>query len=332
MANSSQPWDFFLALWLFISQALFPGALPSEPSGRAKPVSGQITHPTLTAAAAVTPSPTPTPAPVTLTGAGDIAICGNPGAKLTARLLESIPGMLFTAGDNSNASGEPQDYQQCFDPTWGKFRERIRPAIGNHDARVANGQAYYDYFGEAAGLPGQGYYSYEAGSWHIIVLNSDCQSAGGCEPGSAQVEWLKQDLAAHPNLCTLAYWHHPLFTSGTMGPSDWVRPFWDALYAAGAEIVVNGHDHHYERFTPLDPSGTPDAASGIRKFVAGTGGAFNLPLGKEPTALSERHIVDTFGVLKLTLFFDHYEWEFIPVEGSTESDQGSGVCHPSHTP
>jgi len=292
----------------------------------------QVSHPSFTVTPDPTPSPTPAPTPVTLVGAGDIAICGNPGAKRTTQLLGSIPGLIFTAGDNSNASGEQQDYLECFDPIWGQFKERIHPAAGNHDVRLEDGKAYFDYFGEAAGQPGQGYYSYEAGSWHVIVLNSNCQVAGGCEPGSPQEEWLKQDLATHPNLCTLAYWHHPLFTSGSMGPSDWVKPFWDDLYAAGVEMVINGHDHHYERFEPLNPSGSLDIEQGMREFIVGTGGAFNLPLEREPVAHSERHIVDTFGVLKLTLFSDRYEWEFIPTEDGAESDQGSGTCHPSYIP
>lgn len=261
-----------------------------------------------------------------LVGAGDIAICGEEGSQYTAALLDQIPGTVFTAGDNSNEAGTAANYQMCFNPSWGRHKERIYPAAGNHDLLISQGAPYYAYFGERAGEPGKGYYSFDLGEWHIIVLNSVCEYAGGCGEDSPQMEWLKEDLAEHPNLCTLAIWHYPLFTSGTRGGNEVVRPFWKALYEAGADVIINGHDHHYERFAPLNPNGQPDAERGIRQFIVGTGGAGLRGIG-EVAAHSEKRILYTYGVLKLSLKGNGYYWEFVPVAGMGASDSGSGVCH-----
>lgn len=196
--------------------------------------------------------------------------------------------------------------------------------MGNHDN--LNPEAYYAYFGPAAGPSGLGYYSYELGDWHILVINSNCDYVGGCWPGSPQEVWLRADLAAHPAQCTLAYWHAPLFSSGYHGPDSALRPIWQALYEAGAEIVINGHDHHYERFAPQDPDGRLDEARGIRQFISGTGGADKrYPPNWSPN--SEVLFGGIYGVLKFTLMPGGYAWEFIPEEGEQRSDAGSALCH-----
>ncbi|MEW6180675.1 MAG: metallophosphoesterase [Chloroflexota bacterium] len=261
-----------------------------------------------------------------LVGAGDIAICGEEGSQYTAELLDQIPGTVFTAGDNSNEEGSAANYELCFDPTWGRHKERIYPAPGNHDLLTAQGAPYFAYFGERAGEAGKGYYSFDVGQWHIIVLNSVCEYAGGCGENSPQMEWLREDLQSHDNLCTLAIWHYPLFTSAARGGNEVVRPFWKALYDAGADVIINGHDHHYERFAPLNPAGQPDSERGIRQFIIGTGGAGLRGIG-DVAAHSEKHILYTYGVLKLMLQENGYYWEFVPVAGMGATDSGSGVCH-----
>jgi hypothetical protein len=251
-------------------------------------------------------------------------VCGTDGAAQTADLVKQIPGAVFTAGDNSNEEGSTVEFAKCFDPTWGQFKDRIHPSPGNHDYMTAGASGYFDYFGAAAGQAGQGWYSYDLGAWHVIALNSNCNDVA-CGPNSAQVAWLKDDLAAHPGRCTLAYWHHPRFSSGLAGTFG-MDAFWEALYSAGADVVINGNDHDYERFAPQNPQGYPDPQRGIREFVVGTGGAgqraFNSIL---PT--SEIHQTGTFGVLKLTLWSDRYDWEFIPVPGGSFTDTGSTTCH-----
>ncbi len=261
-----------------------------------------------------------------LVGAGDIASCASVGDEATAALLDEIPGTVFTAGDNVYDHGTPVEFARCYEPSWGRHRARTRPAPGNHDYGTPHAAGYFGYFGEAAGPSERGYYSYDLGAWHIVVLNSNCGAAGGCGPGSPQERWLRADLAAHPAACTLAYWHHPRFSSGPHGGSTAVRAFWQALYEAGAEIVINGHDHLYERFAPQDPDGRLDEEHGIRQFTVGTGGA-GLYAVRRRAPNSEVVNTATFGVLKLTLYPDRYEWEFIPVPGGGFTDRGSGSCH-----
>ncbi len=257
-----------------------------------------------------------------LVGAGDIASCGLRGDEATAALLDTIPGTVFTAGDNAYNSGTPSEYADCYDPTWGRHKARTRPAPGNHDYATPGAAGYFGYFGAAAGDPATGYYSYDLGDWHILVLNSNLSM----QAGSPQEQWLRNDLAAHPAPCTLAYWHHPRFSSGPHGSSTAAQALWQALYEAGAEVVVSGHDHHYERFAPQDAQGTADAEQGIRAFVVGTGGGRLDAIGP-PIANSEVHEDDTWGVLKLTLHTMSYGWEFVPVAGKTFTDQGSAGCH-----
>ena len=276
-------------------------------------------------------SPTPTPEPVVLVGAGDIAACESGGDEATAALLDGIAGTVFTAGDNVYQDATASEFANCYDPSWGRHKGRTRPAPGNHEYyQGAKANPYFDYFGAAAGERGKGYYSYDLGAWHIVVLNSNCAQVGGCSSGSPQEQWLRADLAAHPTACTLAYWHHPLFSSGHHGGMSDMVPLWQALYEAGAELIINGHDHLYERFAPQDPRGVADPEYGIRQFTAGMGGKSLYPF-KTLKANSEMRNNDTYGVLKLTLHATSYDWEFVPEAGKTFTDRGSGSCHSPRT-
>lgn len=261
-----------------------------------------------------------------LVGAGDIAACDSSGAASTAALIERIPGTVFTVGDNAYETGSPEEFASCYDPTWGRFKDRTRPAPGNHDYYSANAAPYYAYFASAAGNPNEGWYSYAVGTWHVIVLNSDCAAVGGCGPGSRQLSWLSGDLRSHPADCTLAIWHHPLFTAGSEGPTLATADFWRVLYRAGADVILNGHDHDYQRFSPLTPDGKPDPARGIREFVVGTGGR-NLLAFQGTAPYTEARQNTTYGVLKLTLHAGSYDWRFVPVVTGAFTDSGSGVCH-----
>ena len=257
-----------------------------------------------------------------LIAAGDIASCDEEGDSSTAALVAVLPGTVATLGDNVYPAGSEQTYRQCYDPVWGQFLSRTRPAIGNHDAQDDGGAAYFDYFGEVAGTPGHGWYSYQLGDWHVVVLNSNCGLVG-CG-GSAQLAWLIDDLARSDARCTLAYWHHPRFSSGPHQGTSEVAPFWEALAQAGAEVVLAGHDHLYERFAPQTSTGVA-SADGLRQFTVGTGGK-QLYEAERVAPNSEVRIDDAFGVLSMTLRSDGYEWSFVTPDG-TEADSGSGRCH-----
>jgi muramidase (phage lysozyme) len=295
--------------------------------------------------------PTPTPAPTNtpdpngdpiIAAAGDIGCDPNAPAfnggygtagecrqmQVSDLLVYADPPLtaVLTLGDNSNADGSLYVYEQSYGPTWGRVKSITRPGVGNHDYENAPGApGYFTYFGAAAGDPTKGYYSFDVGTWHIIALNSNCsQISGGCGAGSPQEQWLKADLAAHPNMCTLAYWHHPRFSSGGQGSTVAMDPFWRALYAAGVEVVLNGHDHIYERFAPQNPGGVTDPM-GIQEFIVGTGGkVMNSFATTQPNSLV-RHTF-TFGVLKLTLHPTSYDWQFVPEAGQTWTDTGSRNC------
>ena len=257
-----------------------------------------------------------------MVGAGDIADCSNDNDAATAGLLDDIPGTVFTTGDNVYEDGAVEEYANCYAPTWGRHKSRTRPSPGNHDYHTADAAGYFAYFGSIAGEPGKGYYSYDLAAWHIIVLNSNIP----VEAGSPQEQWLRADLAAHPVACTLAYWHHPRFSSGVVHGSDAsVQPLWQALYDYGADVVLNGHEHNYERFAPQDPDGRADPARGIRQFVVGTGGRSHYAFGI-PIANSEVRNDDTYGVLKLTLHPASYTWEFVPEAEKTFKDSGESPC------
>lgn len=305
----------------------------ATPSATPTPTPDSSSSPTVTDT--VPPSPTatltstPTPAAgidATLIAAGDIASCNSSGDEATAALLDSLEGTVITLGDNAYESGLAAEYADCYDPTWGRVKARTRPVPGNHEYVTGNAAGYYDYFGAAAGDPTKGYYSYDLGSWHIIALNTQCGFIGHCYAGSPQEQWLRADLQAHPASCTLAYWHQPRFTSGVHGSNPKYDAFWQALYEAGVDVVLNGHDHDYERFAPQNPSGLLDIERGIREFVVGSGGKSHSSLFT-PIANSEVREGDTYGVLKLTLHATSYDWEFVPVAGSTFGDGGSGSCH-----
>jgi Big-like domain-containing protein/calcineurin-like phosphoesterase family protein len=275
------------------------------------------------------PPPPPPPGAEILVGAGDIANCSSSGDEATANLLAGISGTVFTLGDNAYPNGSSSDYANCYDPSWGRAKPRTMPSPGNHEYQTANAAGYFAYFGGAAGDPTKGYYSYNLGAWHIIVLNSNSSCTTiSCAAGSAQEQWLRADLAANTAACTLAYWHHPRFNSGAShGNNTAVGPFWDALYQFGAEIILNGHEHVYERFGPQRPNATADAVNGIRQFTVGTGGAGLYSFKASPEPNSEARNNTSMGVLKLTLRDGGYDWLFVPVAGSSFTDSGSGTCH-----
>ncbi|HEU5097776.1 MAG TPA: metallophosphoesterase [Roseiflexaceae bacterium] len=302
----------------FRPTAAMPAALAPSPRPTARPSSTPA--PTLPPLPSATPTPNPANDPV-FVGAGDIALCGSDGAEATARLLDGIEGMVFTLGDNAYEAGTPEQFRDCYDPTWGRHKARTRPSPGNHDYGTPGAAGYYDYFGEQAGPERRGYYSFDLGAWHIVSLNSEI-AAG---PESAQAQWLRDDLAAHPAACTLAYWHKPLFSSGSVHGNDpHMRAIWQILASAGADVVLGGHDHVYERFAPQDADGAADP-QGMREFVAGAGGSNLYGIGQvQPN--SEVRGTGTFGVLKLTLHATSYDWEFVPVEGGAFSDAGSAAC------
>lgn len=267
---------------------------------------------------------------VVLVGAGDIADCDDPGDEETAPLVESVldgepEAVVFTAGDNAYDSGTVEEFAECFDPTWGRFKDRIRPSVGNHDL-VGEPSGYYSYFGEAAGNPGEGYYSLVAGDWLIVMLNSVCGTAGGCEEGSDQEVWLRAVLEEADTSCVLAVYHHPLFSSGEHGGDGDTEALFTALYEAGADVVVTGHDHNYERFAPQDPEGNLDLDRGIRQFIVGTGGKGPDPVG-EPEPNSEVLDGDTLGVIVFELYDGGYQWNFMAVPGSSFTDDGANSCH-----
>jgi len=277
-----------------------------------------------------TPSPPErTPSPPVVVAAGDIADCRRESDEATARLVRGVNGTVLTLGDEAYPAGTAEDFGECYDPTWGRFKDRTKPVPGNHEYDTEGAEGYFEYFGKAAGDPDEGYYSYNLGSWHLVALNSNCEEIGGCDESSPQVSWLEADLAANDDKgCTLAYMHHPRFSSGVKhGNTHYIKPLWEVLYEAGADVVLSGHEHNYERFAPQDPGGGADPQRGIRQFVVGTGGGKGLYPILEPLANSEVHNDETYGVLKLTLNPKSYEWRFVPVEGETFSDSGSARCH-----
>jgi len=252
-----------------------------------------------------------------LIGAGDIGRCDSSRDDATARLVDRMIGRVFTLGDNAYPSGSPKQFEDCYAPSWGRFLGRTRPSPGNHDYATADAAGYFGYFGSRAGPAERGYYAYDHGAWRIYSLNSE-------RIGDEQLAWLEADLEANPRRCSLAYWHRPLFSSGLHGNDPSVRPFWKLLYAAGAEIVLNGHDHDYERFARQRPNGTRYWL-GIQQFVVGTGGA-----GLRAFADIQPHSIErqasAHGVLKLRLRDGGYGWRFVSV-GGRYLDTGSSPCH-----
>lgn len=263
-----------------------------------------------------------------LVGAGDIASCTSEGDEATATLLDTVDGVVFTLGDHAYEAGTSIEFEACYAPSWGRHRARTRPAPGNHDYLTPAAAGYFAYFGGQAGPAGRGYYSYEVGGWRIIALNSNCgePGVGGCGPGSPQERWLRAELADRPAACTLAYWHHPRFSSAPAGGEPAVAAFWEALHEHAADVVLGGHDHFYERFAPQTPAGAPDPVRGIRQFIVGTGGASRHRFEGRPAANSEVRNDETHGVLQLSLRPDGYEWRFLPVAGAAFTDSGEARC------
>jgi len=261
-------------------------------------------------------------APPVLVGAGDIGVCGSSNDEATAAILDTIPGVVFTAGDNAYQDGTPQEYARCYAPSWGRHRARTRPTPGAHDYHSPGAYPYFAYFGATAGDTGKGYYSYDLGTWHVVAMNSIIRHGAG----SPQEQWLRADLASHSTQCTVAYWAFPRFSSGVHGNDTTLKAIWQALYDFDADVVISGHDHIYERFAPQTPDGMADAPRGIREFVVGTGGGgLTTVVNVQPN--SEVRISGTFGVLRLILQPTSYSWRFIAARGGTATDSGSANCH-----
>jgi calcineurin-like phosphoesterase family protein len=271
-------------------------------------------------------------------GVGDIAVCGRGGDEAAARIVDSVlvadsaaglPGVVATFGDNAYPSGSVNDFKRCFSPSWGSSRimKVIHPSPGNHEYGTGSTDAYFEFFGNRAGPPGKGYYSYDVGEWHVISLNSELYYGYG-SPSQAkeQEDWLRRDLRDNRKLCTMAYFHRPLFSSGRHGGSPSMRALWTIFYGAGADLIVNGHEHHYERFRPQTPEGIADSARGIVEIIAGTGGGILRGMRYPLLKNSVTQIHGYYGVLKLTLGPGEYRHAFISTSGRVW-DTGSGRCH-----
>ena len=282
----------------------------------------------LQTANAQTSEPAGTPQePVVVIAAGDIAKCNLEWDTYTGALLDNLPGTILGLGDNAYQIGSLQEFNDCYGPTWGRHKDRVYPVPGNHEYLTGGAEGYFTYFGDRATPlePGctkecKGYYSFNLGAWHIVALNSEIDN----NPGSEQDQWLRADLAAHPNVCTLAFWHKPRWSSGRHG-SGASAPLFQAVYDYGVDIVLNGHDHDYERFAPQSPQGVLEWDRGVRQFVVGTGGDTLRGFEEDPPNSEVRH-ADTWGVLKLTLNPTSYDWEFVPIAGQTFTDSGSANC------
>jgi hypothetical protein len=304
------------------------GSVSAAPSGRPSPIAIASPSPAPSLPSAVDPgaSDAANAPPVVLLGAGDIADCALDGARKTADVVAGETGWVFTLGDNAYPDGSPAEFASCYAPTWGRFLDRtILPAPGNHDWDTDGAAGYRAYFGSRATPDGETWYSMDLATWHIVVLDSDCAKVGGCDAGSPQGKWLAADLRASKSRCTLALWHQPRFSSGVHGDDPEVAPFWDLLHDDGADLVLNGHDHDYERFAPMDPSGKVDKFGGMRELVVGTGGAeLRGFVRAEPS--SEFRQAGSWGVLRLTLYPFQYTWEFLPATGQI-ADGGRTLCH-----
>jgi acid phosphatase type 7 len=267
-----------------------------------------------------------TPANPIILAAGDIAKCGFPGDTQTAALIQGQPGTVLALGDNAYDNGTSAEYTDCYNPTWGAFKDRTKPIPGNHDYLTTNAAGYFGYFGALAGSPSKGYYSYDLGSWHILAINSNCSQVGGCGIHTPQDDWVRADLAATTAKCVLAYWHHPFYSSGSTGNTPQMATIYKDLYAAGAEIVLSGHEHNYERFAPQDSQANLDQAKGVVQFVVGTGGGNFTPLVTPYKPNSAARAENVYGVLRLELRPTSYHWQYISVDGSY-SDSGTANCH-----
>jgi 3',5'-cyclic AMP phosphodiesterase CpdA len=261
------------------------------------------------------------PSAAVVLAAGDIASCDSNGDEATAALLDERDGTILALGDLAYEDGSSREFGRCYGPSWGRHRDRTRPAVGNHDYQTAGAEDYFDYFGPTAGMPGEGWYAFDLGGWHLVALNSNCDLVA-CGTDSPQLAWLEEDLAANPADCTLAYMHHPRWSSGDgHGPIDMTDALWRTLHAAGVDLLLGGHDHTYERFGPMDAEGVA-SSDGLVQFVVGTGGR-SLYQFADILPTSAAHDASTFGLLQLTLREGAYDWAFIPVEGGTFTDTGT---------
>jgi len=259
-----------------------------------------------------------------LVGAGDVGVCGSAGAMATGKLLDNQAGTVFVAGDIAYTDGTAEQFRMCYDPAWGRHKSRTRPAPGNHEYGAPGAAPYFEYFGANAGPPGLGYYRYRAASWVVFSLNSNTE--GG--ERQMQLDWLRREIGVQPAECTVAYFHHPRFSSGSHGtlptPAA-VTDFWRELYDAGADIIISAHEHFYERFGPQRPDGALDLQFGLRQFVVGTGGA---PLTQPVRRLANSEtVLSAYGVFRLTLQGQSYRWDFLAADGGSILDSGSGTCH-----
>lgn len=302
----SRPHLAFLGV-LLVTAAACSGGNSNPPAGPLSP----------TAPSSIGESPVAPDA--TIVAAGDVAVCGRAEVEATARLIDGIHGVILGLGDLAYPDGSARDFATCYEPTWGRHRGRTRPIPGNHEYHSAGGAAYFDYFGESAGPRGMGYYSFRAGSWLVIALNSNIPA----DANSAQATWLRATLAEQRTKCTLAYWHHPVFSSGPHGNSGTMRDAWQILQDAGADVVLAAHDHIYERFAPQTAGGRADVA-GLRQFTVGTGGA--VPTSVRTPAGNSEIVGTEEGVLRMTLRSDSYVWQFVPIAGRSFSDVGSASC------
>ena len=268
---------------------------------------------------------------ITVYTAGDIADCSSKTlaaySAATAEIIntgiaQNPKAIVLTLGDHTYPVGTPAEFETCYEPTWGKFKNRTYPIPGNHEYYIPSAYPYFEYFGAAAGSQQRPYYSFNKGTWHIIALDSNLKK----ERRQEQLDWLAEDLKNNRSSCTLAYWHHPMYSSGLRGNNDKMKPAWEMLMAAKADLVLSGHEHFYERFALQNSQGEKDDQTGIREIIIGTGGAKLMP------ALWQRQHSEVLnakahGVLKLDLKKQGYEWQFLAVEGSSFTDEGSADCH-----
>jgi calcineurin-like phosphoesterase family protein len=292
----------------------------SPPEGTTPSVgdlAGSATFSVTFSASPISSPPEGSASPATLLAVGDIGSCDASADEAVGRLAARLPGTIALLGDNVYPNGSHNDYANCFDPTWGALRDRLRPVPGNHDYQTKGAAGYFGYFGAGIGKAGEGWYSYDLGAWHVIALNSECDAIGGCGEGSPEQSWLVSDLAAHPARCTLAYWHHPRYSSGLHGSNDMTQALWSTLAGAGADLVLSGHDHDYERIARVD---------GIGSFVVGTGGKSLYAWPGRSKPYTQVRANDTYGLLELTLHPASYAWRFIPAAGGSFTDAGRATC------
>jgi acid phosphatase type 7 len=261
----------------------------------------------------------------TILAVGDIGRCDEQVDEATAAIVEAFPeSTLLVLGDVAYNSGTRENFDQCYDPSWGQFLDRTRPVPGNHEYRTDGATPYFDYFGSSAGERGKGWYSVQLGEWLVVALNSNCDQVD-CGAGSEQERWLRSQLESSDARCTLAFAHHPRFSSGEHGGTNDIADLWQALLDHDAELLLSGHDHNYERTAPLDADGTVDPTSGVRQFVVGTGGGNFRAIGARIQG-SEAAQANTGGVLSMTLHPDGYDWKFLPVGSGDALDTGSAAC------